>query len=67
MKEKSTQQMNNERDIDIIAVGKGGGGVANHNLVSSQSSSSSKVASYAKTIARNKTQEVDLGVWEVGK
>ena len=35
MKEKSTQQINNEREIDIIVVGKGGGGVANQNLVSS--------------------------------
>ena len=67
MKEKSTQQMNNEREIDIIVVGKGGGGVANQNLVSSQLSSSSEVPNNTKTIARNKAQEVDLGVWEVGK
>ena len=35
--------MNNKREIDIIAVGKGGGGEANQNLVSSQLSSSSEV------------------------
>ena len=67
MKEKSTQQMNNEGQIDIIVIGKGGGGVANQNLVSLQLSSSSKVPNNAKTIARNKAQEVDLGVWDVGK
>ena len=58
---------NNEREIDIIVVGKGGGGVANQNLVSSQLSSSSEVPNNTKTIARNKAQEEDLGVWEVGK
>ena len=58
---------NNEREIDIIVVGKGGGGVANQNLVSSQLSSSSEVPNNTKTIARNKAQEEDLGVWEVEK